>query len=90
LILGVDHLSLLDNPVWNALSTTHASFAEGNNLAKRYPIDIAPLAATRDQSAESYDSLAQLLGPAGTTALAFAGMPDLPAGWTVVRLIPCA
>ncbi|SRR5712692_2643346 len=41
----------------DALSTTHVSFAEGNDLAKRYPVDVAPIAATRDQSAESYDSL---------------------------------
>jgi predicted GNAT family acetyltransferase len=79
-------LSLLDNSVWNALSTTHASFAEGDDLAKRYPVDVAPFAGTRDQSAESYDSLARLLGPAGTAALAFVAIPALPAGWTVVRL----
>jgi ribosomal protein S18 acetylase RimI-like enzyme len=80
--------SLLDNAVWNALSTAHASFAEGNDLAKRYPVDVAPIAATRDQSAESYDSLAQLLGSAKPTALAFVAAPVFPAGWTVVRVLP--
>jgi predicted GNAT family acetyltransferase len=79
-------LTILDNPVWNALSTIHASFAEGNELAKRYPVDIAPIAATRDESPESYQSLAQLLGPTGTAALAFVAEPILPTGWTVVRL----
>jgi ribosomal protein S18 acetylase RimI-like enzyme len=77
--------SLLDNPVWNALSTTHASFAEGDDLAKRYPVDVAPFAATRDQSAESYHSLSLLLGHEGTAALPLATMPTLPEGWTVVR-----
>jgi predicted GNAT family acetyltransferase len=85
LIAREDQLSLLDNPVWNALSTTHASFAEGDDLAKRYPVDVAPFAATRDQSPESYRSLAELLGPAGTAAIPLATMPDLPAGWTIVR-----
>jgi ribosomal protein S18 acetylase RimI-like enzyme len=80
--------SLLDSPVWSSLTTAHASFAEGNKLAKRYPVDVAPLAATSDQSFESYDSLAQLLGPGGATALAFVAKPDLPAGWTVVRSLP--
>ena len=80
-------MSLLDDPVWNALSTTHASFAEGDKLAKRYPVDIAPFAATHSQSAESYDSLAQLLGIDGTAALVGVAMPDLPGGWTVVRSV---
>jgi predicted GNAT family acetyltransferase len=85
MVVGQNQLSVLDNPVWNALSTTHASFAEGDELAKRYPVDIAPFAATRDQSAESYDALAQLLGLGGTAALPLATMPKLPAGWTVLR-----
>ena len=84
LIARQDQLSVLDNPVWSALSTTHSSFAEGNELAKRYPFDVAPFAATWDQSAESYDSLARLLGPGGTAALPLAAMPDLPVGWTTV------
>jgi len=85
-----DRLSLLDNPVWNALSTSQASFAEGDELAKRYPVDVAPFAATRDQSPESYHSLAQLLGPGETIALPLASEPDLPAGWTIVRKVNSA
>jgi predicted GNAT family acetyltransferase len=86
-IVGQDQSNLLDNPVWSALSTTHASFAEGDDLAKRYPVDAAPFAATRDQSAESYHSLARLLGPEGTAAFPLATMPVLPTGWTVVRRV---
>ena len=85
-----NQLILLDNPVWSALSTTHASFAESDELAKRYPVDVAPFAATRDQSTESYDSLARLLGPGVTAALPLAAMPDLPAGWTAVRNVDSA
>lgn len=84
MIVGQKQSSVLDNPVWSALSTSHASFAEGNELAKRYPVNVAPFAATRDQSVESYDSLAQLLGPGETAALPLAAMPDLPVGWTIV------
>jgi predicted GNAT family acetyltransferase len=84
--LGQNQLTVLDNPVWTALSTTHASFAQGDELAKRYPVDVAPFAATRDQSAESYDSLAQLIRPGETVALASVAVRDFPAGWTIVRL----
>jgi predicted GNAT family acetyltransferase len=90
MIVGQNQLSVLDNPVWSALSTTHASFAEGDELAKRYPSDVAPFAATRDQSTESYDSLARLLGPGGTAALPLSIMPDVPVGWTLVRRIDSA
>ncbi len=82
--------SLLDNPVWIALSTTHAPFAEGDDLAKRYPVDVAPFAATRDQSVESYYSLARLLGPEVTAAMPLATMPVLPTDWVVVRKIDSA
>jgi len=85
-----NQLIVLDNPVWSALSTTHALFAEGDELAKRYPVDVAPFAATRDQSAQSYDSLAKLVGPGGTAALPLATTYDLPAGWTTVRKIDSA
>src|SRR6267378_7795732 len=90
MIVGQDQSSLSDNPVWSALSTTHASFAEGDDLAKHYPVDVAPFAATRDQSPEYYRSLARLLGPEGTAAIPLATMPVLPDGWSVLRKIDSA
>src|SRR5712664_4669973 len=90
MIVGQDQSSLLDNPVWSALSTMHASLAEGDDLAKRYPVDVAPCAATLDQSPESYRSLARLLGREGTAAIPLASMPVLPEGWTVVRKVDSA
>src|SRR6266849_4133757 len=90
MIVGQDQSSLLDNPVWSALSTTHASFADGDDLAKRYPFDVAPFAATLDQSPESYHSLARLLGPEGTAAIPLATVPVLPANWTMVRKVDTA
>src|SRR4029077_3157488 len=52
-----------------------------------YPVDVAPFAATRDQSPESCRSLARLLGPEGTAAIPLTTMPILPASWSVVRRI---
>ena len=39
---------LLERPPWSALTTTHSGFALGNDLARRYPAAIAPMAAARD------------------------------------------
>jgi ribosomal protein S18 acetylase RimI-like enzyme len=78
-------LSLLDNPIWQGLSTKQRSFAEGDNLAKRYPPAVTPLAGTRDQSAASYLSLFNLLPPGGVAGLFLEAPPSLPHGWTLVH-----
>lgn len=51
---------ILDRPIWSALETAHASLAEGNALARRYPPSIVPFAASADSSGESLDALAKL------------------------------
>jgi hypothetical protein len=40
----------LERPPWSALTTTHSDFALGNDLARRYQPDIAPMAAIREVS----------------------------------------
>lgn len=50
----------LDRPIWNALNGRQAGFASGSALAKRYPADVSPFAAARDQSAEAVAALAAL------------------------------
>lgn len=76
---------LLDNCIWHSLCTMHSSFAEGDDLAKRYPPAVTPLAGMRDQSAESYSSLFRLLPPGGAAGLVLDSRPALPAGWTIIQ-----
>ena len=60
----------LERPIWSALTTTHASFALGNDLARRYPPDISPMAAVRDVSEDScLQSLTELLAPGDVVGL---------------------
>jgi hypothetical protein len=60
----------LERPIWSALTTTHASFALGNDLARRYPPDISPMAAVRDVSEEPcLQSLTKLLTPGDVVGL---------------------
>ncbi len=59
----------LDHVVWSALTTQHASFAIGNELAKRYPAEVAPFVAVREPSAEAWSALAILLTPGVAAAL---------------------
>jgi len=53
----------LDHVIWASLTTQHRSFAQGNDLALRYPAAAAPFAAVADNSAASFEALAQLLAP---------------------------
>jgi ribosomal protein S18 acetylase RimI-like enzyme len=80
--------TMLDNPVWHALSQRHAHFSEGGSRAKRYSPEITQLAATVDSSAESYFKLAEML-LSGQMAGLFLESPasSLP-GCDIVRALP--
>src|ERR1700744_6409951 len=75
---------LLDNPVWHALSTQQSGLAQGNALAKRFPIDVAPFGGLIDQSPAAYEALEQIF-PGAVTALALDAEPVLPADWEMVH-----
>jgi ribosomal protein S18 acetylase RimI-like enzyme len=57
----------LDNPIWSALTTRHASLAEGDAQARRYPPDFARFAALAAPDAACFDALARML-PEGEDA----------------------
>ncbi len=75
---------LLDNPVWHALSTEQSALAQGNGLAKRFPLDVAPFGGLIDQSAAAYRALEEIL-PGAVTALALDAKPVLPRNWEMVH-----
>src|SRR5271156_6347766 len=77
----------LDNPIWNSLSTLHTHFAEGDELAKRYPPEVTLLAAMAEPTAEAFASLAKTLRRAGA-ALFLDQPPQIPAGWITVHASP--
>ncbi len=77
----------LDNPIWNSLSTLHAHFAEGDELAKRYPSEVTLLAGMGEPTVESYASLAKTLQQAGA-ALFLDQPPQIPTGWITVHASP--
>jgi predicted GNAT family acetyltransferase len=80
-----DDTSVLDHPIWHALSTVHAHFAEGDDLAKRYPFDVSPLAAVREQSPQAYASLSKLLGPEEAAVFFLDAPPKVPEGWRLLN-----
>jgi predicted GNAT family acetyltransferase len=78
---------MLDNPIWSALTTAHAHFAEGDGLARRYPPEVTPLAGLVEQSPEAYEALAKLMPVGGMAGFFRDVLPDPPAGWEVVNRV---
>jgi predicted GNAT family acetyltransferase len=75
----------LDNPIWHALTSMHADLAEGNTLARRYPLHLAPFAAVREQTPEAFAALARALHPEGMAALFVTPLEPPLSGWTHLR-----
>src|SRR5208282_1048230 len=78
----------LDNPIWQALISTHAQFAEARNGARKFPHQVSVLAGFCEPTPESYKSLAALLRPDERVGLFLQQPPSPPASWIVVRTSP--
>ncbi len=76
---------LLDNPIWHALTTTHADFAQGGALARRYPHDVAPFAACIEDSSAAFMELAEVVQPQGVAATFTATPLEVPSGWETLH-----
>ena len=75
---------LLDNPIWYALSTEQSSFAQGNQLAKRFPSDVAPFAGLMNQSAATYSALEEIVS-GNVIALFLDSEPVPPSNWEMTH-----
>ena len=59
----------LDNPAWSALTTHQAHLALGGSLARRYPPQLAPIAAVGRRDRASLDELATLVEAGDSVSL---------------------
>jgi ribosomal protein S18 acetylase RimI-like enzyme len=77
-------LHILNNPIWAALTTRQATFAEGDGLARRYPADVTALGALKHHTPEAFESLARTTK--GDTVALFCFDPvTIPAGWKTIH-----
>ncbi len=54
----------LNNPIWQALTTTHEPFSLGNSLiARRYRPEMSPFGGIQEQSEAAYVAMADLVAP---------------------------
>jgi len=78
----------LDNPIWQALTTSQAHLAKTGKLARRFPNDVTPLGGFAEPLQEAYDSLAAILDDVSATGLVFGSPQHPPAGWTIIAGAP--
>jgi ribosomal protein S18 acetylase RimI-like enzyme len=78
----------LDNVIWQALTTRQTHFAETRGQARRFMREVTSLSALFDPNHEGYASLAELVGPQGTTALFLDTAWEPSAGWNYVAGAP--
>jgi GNAT superfamily N-acetyltransferase len=81
--------ALLDNPIWNSLTTSHAHLAVGaglgNDLARRFPVDIGPLSGLKEPTAAALADLGAII-PEGDVAVLFLdSLPETPDGWQLLK-----
>lgn len=79
----------LDRPIWTALTSDHAAFANDSPLAKRYPVGISPLAAPRDFSPEALAALAALIPAGENISMLEPNASQPPPGVTETLRGPC-
>jgi len=79
--------TVLDNPIWPAISGPQAHLAERISSAGRFHPDVAPFCAIADDP-EAWPDLARLVGP-GQRALLFSAGVEVGDGWTVDHSFRC-
>ncbi len=75
----------LDRPVWAALATQQAAFDATGVLARRFPVDVSPLAAAQDASPAALAALADAIPAGDEISLLEHDPPPAPAGLAVTH-----
>ncbi|WP_083252133.1 GNAT family N-acetyltransferase [Pedobacter steynii] len=83
-----DQVSLLDRPIWNALNSKHASFALGNEYAKRYPSQILPFIGFDLDSEQPLEQLKAWMKP-NEIVYAIGDLPKIPDSWQLLNQLDC-
>lgn len=73
--------TLLDRPIWSALTTTHTALGEGEGLARRYRPGLLPLAGMAVETPQAAADFAVLARPGETLYFLQADPALAPAGF---------
>lgn len=79
--------TVLDHPVWGALTGPHAGLAIRRSSAVRYDAAVSPFAAVDPDDPDGWSDLRDLVGD-GTAAVVGTAPTSLPEGWELLRHLP--
>jgi ribosomal protein S18 acetylase RimI-like enzyme len=74
-------MHVLDNVIWQALTTRQAEFAEASGKARRFVREVTSLSAFEAPDDEGYAALAKLVGAGGVAAVFLDEEYEARAGW---------
>ena len=74
-------MHVLDNVIWQALTTRDASFAESHDEARRFVREVGPLGAFREEGPRGYTSLLGLVATGDTVGLFLDKAYEPHSGW---------
>lgn len=80
---------LLDNPIWESLSSRHRSLALREGDVARYPVEVAPFLGVAAEGIDAATALESLV-PVGDTVLLLGPVPSAPQGWELKQLAQLA
>jgi ribosomal protein S18 acetylase RimI-like enzyme len=81
-------MHMLDNPIWNALGSCQAHFAESHGSLRRFPAEVTPLGGWPEANEEGFESLRGLLKRGGGIGIFLPGHIDAPAGLEIMHESP--
>jgi predicted GNAT family acetyltransferase len=81
--------SILEKPVWSALTSVHRSFSLGTDLARRFQPDVSPFGAAINDSDASLSELGRLVRDHGPLVVAQSTTIQKPPGARIANVTMC-
>jgi len=78
---------VLDNPAWSALISGNKSFVNGNDTVKYFAREVSPFVALKENSAENFLILYNLIESDRTVLLISPAQIELPNQWNLLQCI---
>lgn len=85
--IKINGSSVLENPIWNALSSAHETLAEVNGMARRYAKDVSPLVGLEQWTPEAFNDLRKLVAVGEHVGLLTPYSITIPQEWQVLLAI---
>ncbi|MDB5117740.1 MAG: hypothetical protein JWQ79_3232 [Mucilaginibacter sp.] len=80
-------MNILDNPAWSALISGNNHLSNGNEQAKYFDKEVSPFVALRENSADSFQSLYELVPHQEPVIFISTQEIDIPGKWSVLQCV---